>query len=90
MVGQVEKYLETLDCDRIRILAIDQEDTNKIRSKVIIGRDGENNQQKALRRFNGHLQRIEVLTFDQLVRIARQVLRYLEHAAAPTLLQEKR
>lgn len=82
-VGQVEKYIESLDCDRMRILALDQEDTNKIRSKIIIGRDGDSNQQKALRRFNGHLHRIEVSTFDQLVRIAKQVLRYLEHAASP-------
>jgi hypothetical protein len=45
---------------------------------VIIGRDGEVDQQKAHRNFNGHLHRIEVLTFDQLLRIADRVLSVFE------------
>jgi len=77
-VGQVQKYIEDLDADRYQISVQDGEDTNKIRAKVIIGRDGDEAQQKALRRFNGHLHRIEVLTFDQLSRIARRVVTYLE------------
>lgn len=80
VVGQVEKYLELLDADRHRIQASDREDTNKIRAKVVIGRDGNAKQNEALRRFVGHLHRIEVITFDQLLRIARRVLGYLEHA----------
>ncbi|MBA4192160.1 MAG: DUF4263 domain-containing protein [Planctomycetaceae bacterium] len=82
VVGQVEKYLELLDADRHRIQASDHEDTNKIRAKVVIGRDGNAKQNEALRRFVGHLHRIEVITFDQLLRIARRVLGYLEHAVA--------
>jgi hypothetical protein len=56
----------------------DGKDTNKIRAKIIIGRDGNQAQQQALRRFNGHLHRIEVLTFDQLSCIAGRVVSYLE------------
>jgi hypothetical protein len=78
VVGQVEKYLESLDADRLRIQATDKEDTNKIRAKVIIGRNINDAHVAALRRFNGHLVRIEVITFDQLLNIARRVLSYLE------------
>jgi hypothetical protein len=79
-VGQVQKYLEKLDADRDRILAHDREDTAKVRAKVIIGRDGDEQQRQALRRFNGHLHRIEIFTFDHLLRIAQNVLLYLENA----------
>lgn len=83
VVGQVEKYIEELDADRHKIRAKDGEDTCKIRAKIIIGRDGDEGQQQALRRYNGHLHRIEVLTFDQLLRIAQHVLNYLERALVP-------
>ena len=45
-----------------------------------MGRDGDEHQRQALRRFNGHLHRIEVFTFDHLLRIARNVMKYLENA----------
>jgi hypothetical protein len=35
VIGQVEKYIERLDSDRDRIRSLDQEDTNKIRAKII-------------------------------------------------------
>jgi hypothetical protein len=82
-IGQVMQYLEELDADRHRIRSRDDEDTNKIRAKIIIGRDGDQAQQQALRRLNGHLHRIEVLTFDQLVRIAEQVLAALNSVLTP-------
>lgn len=78
VVGQVQRYIEELDADRLRIQALDGEDTHKVRAKIIIGRDGDDGQRQALRRFNGHLHRIEVLTFDQLSQIAGQVVSYLE------------
>jgi hypothetical protein len=78
VIGQVQKYIEDLDTDRTKIIAFDYEDTNKIRAKIIIGHDGSAEHQQALRRFNGHLHRIEVLTFDQLARIAGRVVSYLE------------
>lgn len=77
VVGQVQNYIEKLDAERHAIIARDGEDTCKIRAKIIIGRDGDENQRQALRRFNGHLHRIEVLTFDQLLRTAENVLSYL-------------
>ena len=83
-LAQVEKYLERLDAKRAEILMDDHEDTLKIRGKLIIGRDGDAKQQHALRRLNGHLHRIEVLTLDQLLRIAENVLSYLDRAVRPT------
>jgi hypothetical protein len=83
VIGQVQKYLERLDAERNSILANDGEDTCKIRAKIIIGRDSDKDQKEALRRLNGHLYRIEVLTFDQLLRIAKSVLSYLESALRP-------
>jgi hypothetical protein len=81
--GQVMKYLQRLDDDRLRIKEIDGEDANKIRAKIIIGRDGDADQQEALRRYNGHQHRIEVITFDQLVRIGERVLQHLQQVVDP-------
>lgn len=78
VVAQVESYLEGLDKDRDRIRADDQIDTAKVCAKIIIGRDGDESQQAALSRHNGHLHRIEIITFDGLLAIARRVLRYLQ------------
>jgi hypothetical protein len=78
VVGQVQKYLEEIDASRNDIFYRDKEDAIKIRAKIIIGRDGNEDQTKAIRRFNGHLHRIEVITFDQLSRVAGQVVKYLE------------
>lgn len=83
VVGQVTHYLEKLDTNRQAIRFEDGEDVNKIRAKVIIGRDGDANQVAALRRLNGHLHRIEILTFDQLIRIGRHVLASLEAVLLP-------
>lgn len=83
VLGQVQHYLEQIDTDRSSIALRDREDPLKVRAKIIIGRDGNDNQKLALRRLNGHLHRIEVLTFDQLLRIARRVVSYLESAIRP-------
>ncbi len=77
-IGQIVHYLEEFDADRLAIEHRDEVDVNKVRAKIIIGRDGDEEQCKALRSLNGHLHRIEILTFDQLARIAGQVVRYLE------------
>lgn len=79
----MEYYLKKLDADRHAIIARDGEDTCKIRAKIIIGRDRDQAQRQALRLYNGHLHRIEVITFDQLLRIARRVLTYLEGVIKP-------
>ena len=74
VVGQVMRYIEEVDRQRDAIAVKDGWDPLKIRARVIIGRDGPGEQQRALRNLNGHLHRIEVITFDQLLRIARRVL----------------
>ena len=68
------KYIEEVERNRDAILAKDGIDTLKIRVRVIVGRDGNKAQQEALRNFNSHLHRIEVITYDQLLRIAERVL----------------
>ena len=73
-IGQVMKYIEEVERNRDAILAKDGIDTLKIRVRVIVGRDGNKAQQEALRNFNSHLHRIEVITYDQLLRIAERVL----------------
>lgn len=74
VIGQVMRYIEEVERSRDQIIAKDDEDTLKIRARVIVGRDGDEKHQNALRSLNGHLNRIEVITFDQLYRIADRVL----------------
>lgn len=73
-LGQVMHYLEEIDANRAEILRRDDEKVSKIRAKLIIGTDGDEAHQEALRRFNAHLGRVEVLTFEQLLRTGRRVL----------------
>lgn len=81
-IGQVSKYIEELEADRHSILARDALDTLKVRARIIIGRDGDDGQRTALRRLNGHLHRIEVITFDQLASIANRTIDHLKRAVA--------
>jgi len=74
VIGQVIRYIEEVERNRDSILAKDCADTLKIRARVIVGRDGSNEHQAALRNFNAHLHRIEVITYDQLLRVAERVL----------------
>jgi len=78
VVGQVIRYISEIERNRDSILSKDGCDTLKIRARIIIGRDGDSDHQEALRNLNAHLHRIEVLTFDQLVRIAGRVLSVFE------------
>ncbi|MCY2950566.1 MAG: DUF4263 domain-containing protein [Planctomycetota bacterium] len=78
VLGQVIRYIEEVERNRDSILAKDKHDTLKIRARVIIGRDGAEQHQNALRNLNAHLHRIEVITFDQLLRIANRVLAIFE------------
>ena len=78
VLGQVMRYIEEVERDRDSILSKDRYDTLKIRARVIIGRDGTESQQVALRNLNAHLHSIEVITFDQLLRIGERVLSVFE------------
>lgn len=79
VLGQVIRYIAEIERNRDSILSKDGCDTLKIRARVIIGRDGDPAHQEALRNLNAHLHRIEVLKFDQLVRIAGRVLSVFEN-----------
>lgn len=74
VIGQVTRYIEEVERNRDSILAKDGVDTLKIRARAIVGRDGDEEHQAALRNFNAHLHRIEIITYDQLIRIAERVL----------------
>ena len=78
-LGQVIRYIAEIERNRDSILSKDGCDTLKIRARIIIGRDSNAAYQEALRNLNAHLHRIEVLTFDQLVRIAGRVLSVFEN-----------
>ena len=80
-LGQAMRYIEEVERDRNSIQSKDGYDTLKIRARVIFGRDGDVQHQTALRNLNAHLHRIEVITFDQLLRIARRVLAVFEGKA---------
>ena len=88
VIGQVMKYIEEVERNRDKILVKDEVDTLKIRVRVIVGRDGAAKEERAaLRNYNSHLYRIEVITFDQLLRIAERVLsmfRDIEPQAEPS------
>ena len=74
VIGQTVRYIAEVERQHDYILASDNADTLKIRARIIIGRDGNQNQQQALRNLNAHLHRIEILTFDQLLRMGKRTL----------------
>ena len=78
LIGQVTQYIDEVERNRDSILMTDDVDTLKIRAKVIVGRDGYAEHQAALGSFNAHLYRIEIITYDQLIRIAERVLSVLD------------
>lgn len=73
-IGQVMRYIEEIDRNRDSISARDGYDPLKIRARIIIGRDGKIDHQKSLHNLNAHLVQIEIITFDQLVKIGDRVL----------------
>lgn len=77
-IGQVQRYISEIEKNRSAIIAQDNEDPFKIRARLIIGRDGDKKHQEALRDFNSHQNRLEILTFDQLLRIGKRTLDVFE------------
>lgn len=73
-VAQAEEYLDLLDRESDRIWRQKEVRSDKVRATVVIGRDGDKNQQDALRRYNSNRPRVEVVTFDQLMRIGQRIL----------------
>lgn len=83
VLGQVIKYLDEIDASRDNIERRDGVKINKLRARIIIGLDHGQDQVDALRQYNSHLHRIEILTFDQLVRTAERVRDHLQEALEP-------
>lgn len=83
VIGQVIRYIEEVERNRDSIIAKDKADTLKIRARVIVGRDGNKEHQAALRNFNAHLHQIEIITYDQLIRIADRVLSMFDVEVLP-------
>lgn len=81
-VGQVLRYIEEIERSRDSIIAGDNVDPLKIRARVVLGRDGDDAQKAALRSFNAHLHRIEILTFDQLLRIGQRTIEIFKESIA--------
>jgi hypothetical protein len=87
-LGQAIRYVEEVERSRDSIVAKDDEDSVKLRARIFIGKDGDEAQQLALRNLNGHLHRVEVLTFDQLVRTAGRVLSVFDRVVDHSLDEE--
>jgi len=82
VLGQVIRYIEEVERNRDSIIAKDKVDTLKIRARAIVGRDGDAEQQAALRNLNAHLHGVEIITYDQLLQIAVRVINVFENATA--------
>lgn len=72
--SQAEKYLGLLDAEQYRIELREKLRVDKVRARVVIGRDINEQQVRALRSYNADRVRIEVITYDQLIRIAERIL----------------
>lgn len=87
--AQAETYLDLLDRESDRIWRQYEIRADKVRAKVIIGRDGDKEQIEALRRYNANRSRVETITFDQLLRVGQRILSVLAseniHISVPNL-----
>ena len=84
-VGQVFHYIEEVERNRDSIIASDGFDPLRIQGRIIIGRNHDDEHQAALRTYNSHLHRVEVLTFDQLTRVAERTLAIFKNEIAKSV-----
>lgn len=78
-VNQAASYISEIERQRDHFISRYKTDLYKVRAKVIIGtiddsEDGNDEKRLALRMYNSHLQNIEVITFDGIVRICDQII----------------
>jgi len=78
-VNQAANYIAGIELRRPSLLAEYDIDFYKLKAKVIIGYVGRGNaeneaERKAIRTYNSHLHRIEVVTYDELVRIGEHIV----------------
>jgi hypothetical protein len=81
-IAQADDYLANIDAEQYQIKYHEELDVEKVRAKIIIGRDGDEPQTKQLRRVNARTNRIEIITYDQLIRIVERILEILGNEAA--------
>jgi len=75
-ITQVIDYIDEIENGKHSLHFKEKLEVEKIRAKIIVGRDGDENQQRSLRHLNSTLHGIEILTYDQLLRIAKKPLKY--------------
>ncbi|MCY4019601.1 MAG: DUF4263 domain-containing protein [Chloroflexi bacterium] len=98
---QVSEYLSDIDVKKNDILVEDDIAAEKVRGKVIVGNlKGNVEEKKALRRLNAQLNRVEIISYDQLIATAQRMLDLLseqrdvgetsgnEQEAAATLVRQ--
>lgn len=73
-VAQAENYLDLLDRESDRIWARYKIRADKVRAKLVIGRDHDDDQRDSLRRFNANHNKVEVFTFDQMLKVGQRIL----------------
>ena len=78
-MNQAAQYICCIEMDRASIFKRFGVDLHKIKAKVLIGNMGKDDQDKrrereSLRTYNSHLHGIEIISYDQLVRIADNVV----------------
>lgn len=78
-VNQAAHYISEIEADRGNLIRKYKLDLYKLKAKVLIGHlpdddPDEEAKREALRRYNSHLSRIEVITYDELARIADNVV----------------
>jgi hypothetical protein len=78
-VNQAAHYISEIEADRGNLIRKYKIDLYKLKAKVLIGKldDGEDDETKkrdSLRMYNSHLHRIEVITYDELERIADNIV----------------
>lgn len=80
-VAQASKYLRVIDKHSTIIKAETNLITDKVRAKVVIGRDLDEKQLLELRAVNASHNSVEIITFDQVIRIAQRILDILAKEA---------
>ena len=92
-VNQAAHYISEIDRQRDHFIARYNVDLYKVRAKVLLGCIDDNDPEcvamrSALRMYNAHLNNIEVITFDGIVRISDQIIHAnlgeSTHSATPT------
>lgn len=72
--SQVLKYLASLETHRNDILVENDIDVTRVRGKLIVGRDGSDEEMRARKLYNDNSRLVEVISFDGLANLGQQIL----------------